>query len=62
MEILRPAFDEPMTVRIVDREIVVLGPDAVGVSMTPQAAAESGRRLLAAAEAARQGAETTDAD
>jgi hypothetical protein len=62
MEILRPAFDEPMTVRVVDGEIVILGPDAVGVSLTPEAAAESGRRLMAAAEAARQGVEATDAD
>lgn len=50
MSTLRPAFKEPMTVMVVDGEIVVLGPDAVAVSITPEAAEESGRRLMAAAE------------
>jgi hypothetical protein len=52
----RPAFEEPMTVQVVDGEIVVLGPDAVGVSITPDAAEESARRLIAAAQALRRGA------
>lgn len=39
-----------MTVMIVDGEIVVLGPDAVAVSITPDAAEESARRLLEAVE------------
>ena len=47
-------FVEPMTVQAVDGEVVVLGPDSVAVSLTPDAAEESGRRLIAGAENARQ--------
>jgi hypothetical protein len=47
------AYSEPMTVRVVDGEVVVLGPDAVSVSLTPDAAEESARRLEAAATEAR---------
>lgn len=54
MSTLRPAFKEPMTVMVVDGEIVVLGPDAVAVSITPEAAKESGQRLIAAADAVVQ--------
>lgn len=54
MSTMRPAFKEPMTVMVVDGEIVVLGPDAVAVSITPEAAEESGRRLIAAADAVAQ--------
>jgi hypothetical protein len=53
------AYSEPMTVRVVDGEVVVLGPDAVAVSLTPDAAEESGRRLVEAAGEARRGGETS---
>lgn len=43
-----------MTVTAVDGEVVVLGPDAVGVSLTPESAEESARRLLRCAEEARR--------
>jgi hypothetical protein len=46
------AFETPMTVHVVDGEVVALGPDGVSVSLTPQAAEESGRRLLEAARKA----------
>lgn len=49
------AFTEPMTVRVVDGEIVILAPDAIAVSLTPAAAEESARRLMAAAAEARAG-------
>jgi hypothetical protein len=45
-------FSEPMTVQVIEGEIVVLGPDGVAVSMTVEAAAESARRLSQAVEAA----------
>ncbi|WP_165842746.1 hypothetical protein [Phenylobacterium deserti] len=47
------AFSEPMTVQVVENEVVVLGPDGVGLSLTPAAAEESGRRLIQAAADAR---------
>ncbi|HEU0044589.1 hypothetical protein [Sphingomonas sp.] len=34
--------------------VMLDGPDGVAVSMTPEAAEETGRRLIAAAEAARR--------
>lgn len=46
-------FDEAMTVQSVEGEVVILGPDSVAVSLTPEAAEESARRLAAAATAAR---------
>jgi|GEM_PF-6146557 len=51
-EFLSPLTD-PMTVHVVEGEIVVLGPNGVAVSLTIEAAAESGRRLTAAVELAR---------
>ncbi len=50
-------FSEPMEVHAIDGEVVVLGPDGVGLSLTVAAAEESARRLLHAAQAARQQAE-----
>ena len=38
-----------MTVKVVEGEVVILGPDAISVSLTPHAAEISGRRLIAAA-------------
>jgi hypothetical protein len=51
---LADPFIEPMTVRAVDGEVVVLGPDSVAISLSPDAAEESARRLIEAAEDARQ--------
>lgn len=49
------AFDKPTETDAVDGEVVLRGPDGVALSMTPDAAEETGRRLLAsAAEARRQ--------
>lgn len=53
MNSLDKPHDEPMRVQAIDGEVVVLGPDAVGLSMTPDAAEESARRLAAAAREAR---------
>ena len=47
------AFPQPMQVEAVDGEVVILGPDGLNGSMTPDAAEASGRRLLAAAAEAR---------
>lgn len=47
------AFDLPMTVKCVDGEVVILGPDGVGISMTADAAEESARRLDQAVAEAR---------
>lgn len=60
------AYSEPMTVRAIDGEVVITGPDAVAVSLTPDAAEESARRLAQVASEARNmpdrtGDETTDA-
>ncbi|HVI34297.1 hypothetical protein [Phenylobacterium sp.] len=43
-----------MTVTTVEGEVVVLGPDAIGVSLTPASAEESAHRLLRCAEEARR--------
>lgn len=51
------AFAKAMTAYVVEGEVVVLGPDAVALSLTPDAAEESGRRLLEAARRARGDAE-----
>ena len=53
----RPAFDQPSEALVVDGEVVVVGPEGVGHSFTPEAARETGVRLTGAAkEAARQAA------
>lgn len=56
------AYSEPMTVRAIDGEVVITGPDAVAVSLTPEAAEESARRLSRAAAEARGGAPAADDD
>lgn len=48
-----PAYDTPSRVYAIRGEVVLDGPDGVGLSMTPEAAAETARRLAAAAEEAR---------
>lgn len=50
----RKAFDEATTTTAVDGEVVLNGPDGVAVSMTPAAALETARRLMAAAMEAMQ--------
>ena len=50
---LSEAFSEPLTVQVVENEVVVLGPNGVGLSLTPAAAEETGRRLIQAADEAR---------
>lgn len=48
-----PAYSQPMNVRVVDSDVVVLGPNGVAISITPDCADESARRLIAAARQAR---------
>ena len=48
------AYDTPTKVAHVDGEVVLDGPDGIGLSMTPDAAAESGRRLVKGAAAAKR--------
>ena len=48
-------YDEPSTVTAKDGEVSVDGPDAVDVTVTPEAAVETGERLIdSAAHAAGQ--------
>lgn len=47
-------FDEPLQVVVVDRAVVVTGPDAVAISMTPEAAERSADLLRQTALRARQ--------
>lgn len=51
--VLGEAVSSPMTVQVVDGDVVVLGPNSVAIALTPAAAEESARRLLAAAALAR---------
>jgi hypothetical protein len=48
------AFQEPIYLVVSDGAVVILGPDGLAAALTPDAAEESGRRLLAAAEEARR--------
>ena len=43
------ALDEPLDVQAVDGEVAIIGPDGMGLSLTPHAAIVSARRLLEAA-------------
>ena len=45
----RPAYDQSSKVSVEDGEVVLIGPDGISVSMTAEAADETGRRLRAAA-------------
>ena len=48
-------FGEPSEVIVEEGEVIVVGPDGVAVTLTPDAAEETARRLAeAAAEARRQ--------
>lgn len=46
----KPTEVDPMTVEVVEGEVVITGPDAIGVSITGPAAKESARRLDEAAD------------
>ena len=48
------AYDTPTEVVAVDGEVVLDGPDGLGLSMTPAAAAESGKRLVKGAARAKR--------
>ena len=48
------AYDTPTKVAHVDGDVVLDGPDGLGLSMTPEAAEESGKRLVEGAAAARR--------
>lgn len=48
------AYDTPTETNAVEGEVVLLGPNGIAVSMTPEAAEETGRRLIRTAEAARR--------
>jgi hypothetical protein len=41
----RNAFDSPASVEAVDGEVAIVGPGRLGVSLTPDAARETSRRL-----------------
>jgi hypothetical protein len=48
------AYNTPTETNAIEGEVVLLGPNGVAVSMTPEAAEETGRRLIRSAEAARR--------
>jgi glutamate dehydrogenase/leucine dehydrogenase len=50
----RKAFEEPSRTRLVESEVAVIGPGNVGLSMTPEAAEETGKRLIETASRARE--------
>jgi hypothetical protein len=57
------AYDTPVKTTAIDGEVVLDGPDGVAVSMTPDAAEESARRLQAASQVARsQSTQDTSGD
>ena len=47
-------YDTPMVVLTEGSAVVITGPDAVAIAMTPAAARSSAERLVAAAEAAER--------
>ena len=47
-------LDDPSEVAAEQGEVIVEGPDGVAVSLTPDAAEETARRLIVAAKEARQ--------
>lgn len=48
------AHDRPSSVAAEAGEVLIDGPDGVATALTPDAAEETGRRLIAAASLARQ--------
>ena len=55
-------FDQPTKVTAEKGEVVLVGPDGIGLSMTPDAAEETARRLLEGARQARRQAGRRRAD
>lgn len=55
-------FDVPMTVEVVEGEVVVLGPSGMAVALTPQAARISAERLRDAAQRADPGTDQPEPD
>lgn len=49
----KTVYDEPSEVRAIDGRVDVKGPDAVDVTLSPEAAEETSDRLLSATFAAR---------
>lgn len=47
-------YNEPLKTTHVGKAVVILGPDAVAISMTPEAARDSARLLIEAAEQAER--------
>ena len=50
----KPTYDEPSSVAAEQGDVIVDGPDAVAVTMTPAAAKETGKRLLDKSEEAEE--------
>lgn len=48
----RAAYDQPLEIDTHEGEVVIVGPGATALSLTPQAAALSAERLAAAAKKA----------
>ena len=48
------AYDDATVTDAVDGEVVLRGPDGTALSMTPEAAEETARRLLKSSEEARR--------
>ena len=47
------SYSDPSDVNIEEGQVIVEGPDGVAVTLTPDAAEETGRRLIDAASQAR---------
>ena len=50
---VHPPYEQPGNASAEAGQVMLDGPDGVAVSMTPDAAEETGRRLIAAADQAR---------
>ncbi|MFC3068383.1 hypothetical protein [Phenylobacterium soli] len=50
----RVAFDEPLNVTVAEGVVVITGPDAAALALTPEAADTSAERLREAAQEARE--------
>jgi hypothetical protein len=56
----RSAYDQPLEIETQDGEVVIVGPGATAVALTPKAAALSAERLAAAAKKAAAMAQDGD--
>ena len=50
----KPTYDEPSSVAAEQGDVIVDGPDAVALTITPEAARETAKRLLEQAEEAEK--------